>query len=98
MVQVATSHVGLLTASYTYHARKLTPYCCAIAMPQPDSFAFHQMSLRSTAGGVVPLPRGWRVSATVRDWLPAVTVYVIEAAFALVKVSCSDPASEAFTC
>src|SRR5438477_10364866 len=95
MVQVATSHVGLPLASYTYQARNVMPYCCAIAMPQPDSLGFHQMSLLSTAGGVVPLASGWRVSATVRVWPAA--VYVIEAAFAFAKLTCRLPALEAFT-
>ena len=41
----ATYHIGFPALSYTYHARNMIPYCCAIAIPQPDSFGFHQRSV-----------------------------------------------------
>ena len=44
-VHVATYHMGLALPSYTYHARNIVENCCVIAIPQPDSFGFHQMSV-----------------------------------------------------
>src|SRR5712692_8989536 len=44
-VQVATYHIAFPLPSNTYQARNIALYCCVIAIPQPDSAGFHQMSV-----------------------------------------------------